>query len=113
MAESLQRHNYRDVLTWWEYTGQNTETGGYNFNAPVEVKGHWEQHTKNMHEGTHRAQVSQSVAFVDRIMHEQDYLALGSHSESDPTQVPAAFQIREFTRMTSISSLHVQYKAYL
>lgn len=111
-------------ITYWKSTGpaattstpsQDVFDGGYDFASPVKIKGRWVQETMNtLERGESRMASNETMVFVDQVMYEEDYLALGDHtSVNDPTECEDAFQIRKFTQQTSISGLHVQYRAYL
>lgn len=81
--------------------------GGYNFGTPFTVKCRWEDRAERYFgKPTGKEEVSRAVIFVNQDLSIDDWIAEGDHtSSSDPSIVPGAYPIRDFSKIPDLRSL--------
>jgi hypothetical protein len=108
----LAGRNLRQQVTYWRTTA--SEFGGFTFDPPVTVKGRWEDTQKSFISPSGEQDVSRSIVYIEADLKVDDYVALGTYTDADPTNVPGALPVRQFSSSTDLRSpLQRQRTAFL
>lgn len=101
------------VATYWESQEPNG-FGGRLTGPATPIKCRWEDKSvRYAGRLDHQEEISKAVVFVDREMNVGDWLFLGPTSESDPTTLEGAHQIRKFERVPDLRNLNTLLMAIL
>jgi hypothetical protein len=104
--------NYlKQDVTYWSTTPLSY--GGYSYAAPVTVKGRWEERAEIFRTPAGDEQASAAVVFLAADVAPGDYIFLGESTETDPTDLPTAVQVKQFTKIPDLRGLTYERKAYL
>ena len=92
--------------------------GGWTFATEVEVSCRWEEKSVKFINPDGEEKVSKAVVMVDRTIVVGGYLYLGTQaslpvSHSDPTAVPGAWQIKQFSPVPTLDAREYVRNAYL
>lgn len=105
--------NLRSAITYWA-PSTRSEWGQRGFMAPTKIRGRWTEAGETVTLNTGQEYVSKAIAFVDRELAAEGYLALGDYTEiTDPTLVVDAYEIKAFRGTPDLRNLEQERKAYL
>ncbi len=105
------RHLREDVTHW---TNQGSDGyGGQSWSAPAPLKGRWEDHVELVVQPGGKEEVSQARIYLSADVVTGDYLALGVHTDADPTTVDGAWRVLHYMRNTDLRNLNTERKAML
>ena len=100
-------------LTYWAPGGEN-QFGVRTRLAPILIKGHWEDRNEEVHTIGGNTIVSRAVAYVDRDLGINGYLAQGDKTDvAEPTQIPDAWEIKAFNDSPDLRSCTTVRKAIM
>lgn len=98
--------------TLWVTTGSNGY-GGYDFNTPQAIKVRWLTKRKLFINFGGEEETSNSEVYCAVDMAVGDYLYLGTSTETDPTSISGAFQVKAFEKIPSLRNLEILRSALL
>lgn len=104
------RHLKQDVTHW---ASVPNGYGGYSFTGPNALKGRWEDTAELFRTSAGNEEVSRSVVYVSVDIEIEDYLYLGTSTDSDPTLVSGAFRVRQFAKIPDLRLVTYERKAWL
>ena len=107
--------NLNQDVTHWPVNGSDG-FGGFLFDAPVKLRGRWEEKAELFITPTGEEVASQAVVYLMDDVTNGDFLALGDFSAvNDPNDVPTgrAFRIRNYGKTTDLRNLNVLRKVWL
>jgi hypothetical protein len=99
-------------ITYWA-PGTEDQFGGKSYLAPAVIKGRWQDKVENIitHDG--QDAVSKAQIFTEAPVLPTGFLVLGVATESDPTGVMGAEEIRIIGSSPNLSNLQRLYTAYI
>lgn len=105
--------NMHDVITYWAPTGVKNQFGKPSWNAPVTLKGRWEDAMNTVLSKHGKEYVSKSRVFVVEALSLDGYLFNGTSAAADPTEVTGAREIQALGRMNDLRSMSSLTAVYL
>src|SRR5690349_5627318 len=100
-------------LTYWAPTGSN-RFGIQGFDAPILIKGRWEDKNEEFTTIGGETIVSRAIALVDRPLLVDGYLANGDlTAQAEPSAIPVAFEIKGFNETPDLRSVTSVRKAVM
>lgn len=104
---------YTQDITYWAPAGDN-RYGDDTFEAPVKLRGRWEDRQEQMMLPSGEESVSKAIVFIGTDVDEEGYLAVGDYTgQNDPSAVAGAQQIRATVSIPSMRSNEVERRAIL
>ena len=101
------------TLTYWGSPASNGR-GGYTYATPTTIKGRWEEKQELFVNSMAQEVRSTVVAFVASDVVIDGYLALGTYTDTDPTDVSGAQKVQGFEKIPDIkASGYFTRKAYM
>lgn len=94
--------NLTQKITRW--TSSRT-FGGITFGTPENIKGRWEDRREIFIGNTGKENVSKSIVAVDRAIAVGDYLFLGESTQTDPTTLSLAFEVKACKEMFDLRGI--------
>lgn len=103
----------QQTATYWANTGPDG-FGGYNYDSPITIDVKWFDDQSIVIDGQGKEVLSKSTAFVDRVITENSYLALGDYTDSayeEPTGLAEARIVLAFTSFMDVNNVDWVYVA--
>lgn len=94
--------NLTQKITRWTST---RTFGGITFGTPENIKGLWEDRRELFIGTTGKEDVSKSIIAVDRAVVVGDYLFLGESTETNPTGLAAASEVKAVKEMFDLRGI--------
>lgn len=106
------RIKYIQTLTYWG-NPQSDGYGNFTYDAPVQIKGRWQDSDTLVRDERGQQVRAESEAFVSQTVEPGGYLAVGEHTAANPRDVPEARRIARPSNIFSISGRFRTRKAYM
>ena len=104
--------NLKQNITYWS-PGVPDGYGGKTWGTPTTIKGRWEDRTEFIIDSQGRQIASLAVVFLVSDVELEGYLYNGTSTESDPTTVSGAREIRSFSKIPTLRFNAYERRAYL
>jgi len=98
------------VTSW---TATEDGYGGHNFGTPSVIDGRWEDRQVEIRDATGSRYITKSVVYLNVDIAIGDYLYEGESTEADPTTLPTAHPVQQFSRIPDLRGVETERKAYL
>jgi hypothetical protein len=99
----MTRAGLNQPVTYWAPSGSDGRYGKTGLNAPVTLKGHWEDRAEEFVDVSGNTSISKSVIYIDGTVQIQGYLFQGTSVATTPPS--DAQEIRQVVRTPSMRSL--------
>lgn len=104
---------YKQTITYWASPVPDG-FGGNSYTAPVTLLARWEDKNERFINDLGIEELSASIVYVQQDIALGEFLALGDQTGSaDPADVPSAFVVKQFDKITSVQNVDIVRKVYL
>lgn len=101
---------YHEDLTYWGPPAPDG-SGGKTFDAPVAIRGRWEEVAEEVFSLQGKLFISKSCVWVSQEVEAGGYLYRGTSVATDPTITPGAEEIGRFLKTPDIRSMKFELRA--
>lgn len=105
----MSKRDHPQILTYWAATPNGN--GGYDFSAPVIMRGRWEDRADLVRTPSGDEIVSKAIVYVDCDVVIGGYLYLGDTEDEDPAEVTGAYEIKQFHKIPGLRAVDYERKA--
>ena len=100
---STTTRNLRQTATYWAPSTPDG-FGSRSYSAPVAVNCRWTQKQELFVDSAGKEVLSQAVVWCDTDVALEGYLYLGTSTETDPSTLDGAFEIRQWEKTLSVKA---------
>lgn len=112
MSNRISR-NLKQSVTHWAITGEGSFSG-QTYAAPALLKARWEHRNELFRLPNGDEEVSRTIAYLSSDVDVGDYVIEGDYTDvSDPTTLPQAFRVKQFSKITDLRNVDIVRKVWL